>query len=220
MMTRRRTMWATVVLAAAGLAPGGRAAEAEERTFSVAVDGKPAGATTMTYRAADDGAETLDVAADIRVRVLVVTYRYSLRSSEAWKAGKITGITANGNDDGKVKQLRATAAGDALTVTANGVVRQVRADALTSTGWRPPADGARAGVVLDIEDGTDTPVRVDALPPAPVAAGGQVVTAKRFKLTGRGVDAEWWFDPAGRPVRQDSVWDGHRVVLTLTGIRK
>ncbi|HJZ55574.1 MAG TPA: DUF6134 family protein, partial [Gemmataceae bacterium] len=75
-------------------------------------------------------------------------------------------------------------------------------------------------VVLDTEDGSETLARLEPLPPARVTVGGAAIDAQRFRLSGKDLDAEWWFDPAGRPVRQQMKWDGHTVVLELSGISK
>jgi hypothetical protein len=49
--------------------------------------------------------------------------------------------------------------------------------------------------------------------------GGKLIEGARFKLTGKDLAAEWWFDAAGRPIRQEMTWDGHKVVLELTGVK-
>jgi hypothetical protein len=46
------------------------------------------------------------------------------------------------------------------------------------------------------------------------------VGGPRYRLTGRNLNAEWWFDDTGRPIRQTMKSDGHTVTLDLTEIRK
>jgi len=198
----------------------GRAAETETRTYSVTVDGKPAGTHTITLRAADDGTHTVTAATDVRVRIAIKTYTYTLRSTEVWKADKLVSIDAYTNDDGKRYQVKAAAGPDGLTVTANGVARTAAAAAVTTTGWKLPDPKAKDVTVIDTENGSVTPARLDALGPVQVAVNGQVATGQRYKLTGVKLDAEWWLDPAGRLVRQAVVSDGHRIVLTLTGVAR
>jgi hypothetical protein len=53
-----------------------------------------------------------------------------------------------------------------------------------------------------------------------VTVAGRTVEARRVKVTGKDLDAVWWYDPAGRPVRQEMRWDGHRVVLELASITR
>jgi hypothetical protein len=216
-MTRPAALVALLALAAPAAA-----ADNELRTFNVTVDGKAAGAYKMALKADDDGTETIAVVAAIKVRVAVITYTYSLQSNEVWKAGRLAAVESYTNDDGKRKTVKGAAAPDGFAVTANGKSRTVRADVLTSTGWRfpGPADGPKDVVVFDVEDGTETPARLEPLPPAPVTVEGRQVEAKRFRVTGHKLDSVWWYDPAGRPVRQELRTDGHRVVLELTGITK
>lgn len=222
-MTRHALpLLSAAVMAAAAFQPGrATAADTDARTFAVTVDGKPAGSFKMTLRVADDGTETITTVAAVRVKVLLVSYTYELQSLEVWKGGKLVSVDATANDDGKRKAVKVVAADGGLTVTANGRARKVAADVLTSTGWRHPgaADKARDLVILDTEDGTETAARLTPLPAAKIAVNGSVVETQRFHLTGKKLDTVWWFDPAGRPVRHEMKWDGHKVVLELTARR-
>ena len=198
------------------------AAENELRTFAVTVDGKAAGTYKMAIRVGDDGTETVAAVADIKVTRTLGSYTYTLQSNEVWKGGRLTAAEAYANDDGRRHAVKAATGTDGLSVTADGKTRAVRADVLTSTGWRfpGPADGPRDVFVFDTEDGSETAAKLEPLPPARVTVGGQPVEARRFKVTGRDLDAVWWYDPAGRPVRQELHWDGHRVVLELTAVTR
>jgi hypothetical protein len=193
----------------------------EARTFSVKVDGKPAGTFTITSKP-DDAAATITVSAvaDIQIRKGPFTYKYSLRSSETWKGDRVTALDSTANDDGKRHSVKATAADGGLTVTANGRIRAGRADVLTTTGWRGPDPKARDVILLDTEDGSETVVQVQSLGACQVAINGQIVDGQKYRLTGKGVDSEWWFDATGRPIQQRMIWDGHKVVMDLTGVSK
>jgi hypothetical protein len=48
---------------------------------------------------------------------------------------------------------------------------------------------------------------------------GQAIAGSRYKVTGKDVAAEWWFDATGRVIRQEMRWDGHKVILELTGVK-
>ena len=215
---------ALALLAAVGLAataaPPARAADAEVRTFAVAVDGKPAGTFKMAYKSDADGTETIAVVAEVKVKTTLLTYTYNLRSIEAWKGDRLASVESYADDDGKKMAVKAAAADGGLSVTVNGKAKKGRADVLTSTGWRYPGDSdkPRAAVLFDIEDGSETAVKVEPLPAGRVEVAGKPVEVRRFKITGKDVDAEWCFDPAGRPVRQLMTWDGHKVVLELTAL--
>ena len=120
-------------------------------------------------------------------------YSYDLRAVEVWKGSTLVSLDATANDDGKRSWGRAA--------DKPGV--------LTSAGWRPPAvrDAPSDVTLVEVEDGSQAAARVDPLPAGRVTVNGRTVQAKRFRVKGAGVDAEWWFDDADRPVRQEMVWD-------------
>ena len=105
-------------------------------------------------------------------------------------------------------------------MTANRATRVTGGDVLTSTGVRVPAgDKPRDAVLFDAEDGSETAVRVEPLGACRASLNGQVIEGTRYRLTGKDVAAEWWFDKNGRVIRQEMKWDGHKVVLELTGVK-
>jgi hypothetical protein len=107
-----------------------------------------------------------------------------------------------------------------LAVTVNKASRQAATGVLTATGVKvPAADKPRDAILFDAEDGSETPVRIEPLGACRVSLNGQVIEGSRFKLTGKDVAAEWWFDKNGRVIRQEMKWDGHKVVLELTGVK-
>jgi hypothetical protein len=204
--------------AAMGGAPALAGAD-EVRTFAVTVDGKPGGAYTIAT-ATKDGVETTTVVAEVKVKAALLTYTYELNSAEVWKNGRLASVEARSNDNGKKKAVTAVGGEGGLTVTVNRETRKIAGDVLTATGVRVPAgDTARDAVLVDAEDGSETAVRVEPLGACRVALNGRVIDGTRFKLTGKDVAAEWWFDKDGRVIRQEMTWDGHKVVLELTGVK-
>lgn len=196
-------------------------AEADDvRTFAVTVDGKAGGSYTIATAVAADGTQTVQVTAAVKVRAPLHTYVYELNSVEVWRAGQLVSLTANSNDDGKKRSVTAVANGRDLTVTVNRNTRKTASEVLTATGVQvPAADKVRNATLFDAEDGSETAVRVEPLGACRVMLNGQAIDGVRFKLTGKDVDAEWWFDKMGRVIRQEMKWDGHKVVLELTGVK-
>jgi hypothetical protein len=194
-------------------------AETEVRTFAVTVDGKAAGTYTLTVATDGEGKETVTAVASVKVKQRLITYTYESRSVEVWKKGQLVTLEAATNDNGKKLAVRALSADGKLTVTAGGTTRKIDGDVLTTAGIRPPAaDKARDAALFDSEDGTETAVRVEPLGACRVALNGQIVEGTRFKLTGKGVATEWWFDKNGRAIRQEMKWDGHSVVFALAAV--
>ncbi len=211
----------SAALTAAALVGAPALVEADEvRTFAVSVDGKAGGSYTITTAAAADGTETVTVAAEVKVKVALYTYVYQLNSAEVWKNGQLVSLDAKSNDDGKKRTVSAAAGERGLTVTVNRETRKAAADVITATGVRvPAADKARDAILFDAEDGSETAVRVEPLGACKVTLNGQVIEGTRFRLTGKDVAAEWWFDKTGRAIRQEMKWDGRKVVLELTAVR-
>jgi hypothetical protein len=219
LLSKGRSAPAAAVAVAVLGAPGLLAAD-DVRTFAVTVDGKPAGTYTISTAAAADGTETTTVAAAVRVKFALYTYVYELNSTEVWKNGRLVSVDATSNDDGKKRTLSAVAGDRDLTVKVNRDSHKVAGAAITSTGVRVPAeDKARDAVMVNNDDGIDTPVKVEPLGAGRVTLNGQAIDGARFKLTGKDVAAEWWFDKNGRVLHQEMKWDGHKVVLQLTAIK-
>jgi hypothetical protein len=209
-----------VALGAAFLVCAPVASADDARTFAVTVDGKAAGSYTITTATAADGTETITVAAAVKVKIAIRNYTYELNSTETWKKGQLVSLESKTNDDGKRKAVSAAAGERGLNVTVNRQIHVVAADAISSTGARiPAADKARDAVLFDAEDGSDTAVRVEPLGACKVALNGKVIEGSRFRLTGKDVAAEWWFDANGGVIRQEMKWDGHKVVLELIAVK-
>ena len=222
-MTRcvREILSATILAFFAG-SGSAMAADSELRTFAVAVDGKPAGTFKMAVRIEDNGTETIAVVADVKIRAGIFRYVYEHQCLEVWKGELLVSVDASTNDDGKKHTVKAATNGGQLSVTVNGKERKGRADVLTSSGWRfpGPVDKVREVVLFDAEDGSETAAKLEPLAIAKINVNGTVVETQPFRVTGKDLDTMWWFDANRRPVRQEMKWDGHKVVLELTGITR
>jgi hypothetical protein len=210
--------------AAAGLicllAPYATAADTETRMFNVTVDGRPAGEFRMTIRTGDDGAEAVTLSADVRVRQIIGGYRYSYRGSEAWNSGRLRQFDAASDDNGKKHTIRATADGDKLRLTADGVSRAARPDLWPTSYWRLPAVKAgQAVALLDADTGEEQVARVDSLAASKITVAGKPADVTRVHVTAP-TPADLWYDARGRLVRQETVEDGHKTILELREIQK
>ena len=219
-------LWKSTATRTAALATGvfvgspALAAADEVRTFAVSVDGRPSGTYTVSTAAAD-GTESVTVAADVKVKTTFLTYTYELRSVETWRAGRLVSVEAKSNDNGKVRTVSATARDGKLAVTVNKATHTVAAEVVTSTGVRPPGgDKPAQAIYFDVEDGAGTPVRVEPVGPRRVALDGRPIDGQGYKLSGKDVACEWWYDAGGGAIRQEMTWDGRKVVFELTAVRK
>ena len=216
-----RTVWVRPAgLAAITLVGTPAIVDADEmRTFAVSVDGKPAGTYTLATAWAADGTETIVASAEVKVKTTFFTYTYELQSTEIWKSGQLISINARSNDDGKQHVVTSDTKSGVMTVTVDKDTRKIPASILTATGVRVPAGNeARDAILFDSEDGSDSKVRVEPLGPCRLTFNGKVLEGSKYKLTGKGIAAEWWFDSNGRPIRQENKWDGHKVMFELTSV--
>lgn len=198
------------------------AGDSEVRTYSVTVGGKASGSYVIHFEATADGKEIITSKVDVKGRVLLIPYHYSHQSREVWDKGQLVSVDAKTNDDGKKNTFRAVVAKDAWTLTVNNRERTEKGTYLLSDGFRMPTivGKEQAVVVCDTEDGTMTDAKLSDLGVCNMRVKDQQIAGQSFKLTGKDLDSEWWFDASGRPIRQAMVWDGHKIVVELIEIKK
>src|SRR5262245_10032843 len=73
----------------------------EIREFSILVDGKESGQSTMTIIAKDDGTTEMTASAAVKIRRLIFSYSFSIDSKEVWKNDKLVGMQNLSEEDGK-----------------------------------------------------------------------------------------------------------------------
>lgn len=198
------------------------AAGNESRIFTANVDGRPSGTFRIDFHVNANGSETITSSAQVTVRVLLATYRYTHQSKETWLNNSLWTLAATTNDNGKKSEVRAQRTEGGLVVTVGDRSHFCRNAVLTSTGCRMPFVINKTAnlVVLETEDGSETNVNIQSLGPCSVQLKGQTIHGQRYRLTGKDTNGEWWFDQQGRAIRQSMLWDGHRVVLELAAINR
>lgn len=206
------------VLAAASLL---RAGEEERRTFSISVDGKSAGTHTLVIQTKDDKSIVVTAQADVTVRVAVITYRYSFRGTETWKDGKLQQLSTSTNDNGKRHTVTAEATKEGLTVKADGREIQIRGQPWVTTFWKLPTENQRGPNVglFDADTGKPINAKLEKVGLEKVTALGKAVECVHWKLTG-GVAVDLWYDGSDRLIRQESIEEGHRMVLELSRLQR
>src|SRR5262249_62054124 len=110
----------------------------------------------------------------------------------------------------------AAAAGAGLRLRANGQERVARGDVWLTSYWQQP-DGARVDQVvplLDADTGRELDARLQFIGAQQMGVAGVVQEVRHYRLTGK-VQADLWYDAAGRLARQEWLEEGHRTVLEL-----
>jgi Domain of unknown function (DUF6134) len=193
------------------------AAEAEVRDFQVIVDGKKAGDYRMTIERLPDGSLSMNGRANVNVTYLIYRYQYSYQGTEIWRAGRLLQLNSRAFDDGKTYTLEALAQGDGLLIQANGHPFIERSPVWTTTYWQLPDPRYRGPglTLLEADTGRILHGRWQAIGKESFRVGGYVQTCSHFALSTDRSHADLWYDGEDRLVREDSVEDGHRTVLSL-----
>jgi hypothetical protein len=198
------------------------AAETEIRDFQVTVDGKKAGDYRMTIERLPDGSLSMAGQATVNVKYLVYRYQYSYQGKEIWRAGRLLQLNSRAFDDGKNYALEAVAQGDGLLIEANGHRFIERSPVWTTTYWQLPDPRYREPslTLLDADTGRILHGRWQAVGQESVRVAGHVQICSHFALSTDRSKADLWYDGEDRLVRQDSVEDGHRTVLSLVRLQR
>lgn len=201
--------------------PAAHAADpAETRDFLVLIDGKQAGSYQLSVT--PNGGKTLVAeSARVRIRFGLYTYTYKFDGSEVWDGAHLERLEATSVEGSKRTVVAAVMQGDRATITVNGRGRQDLACPWSTTHWRLPPPGLldRPLAILDVDTGKRVEGRLHLIETVRLQLAGQVRTCKHYRVTG-GDQAEVWYDDTDRLVRQQTVEDGHRTELRLTGLRQ
>jgi Family of unknown function (DUF6134) len=194
-----------------------RAGGEERRTFSVQIDKKPSGSHEIVIQTRDDGSEVVTCQADIAVKALLVTYKYTYHGVETWKDNRLLRLATTTNDDGKKHAVSAEATKDGLAIKADGKESLVKGLFWLTSYWKLPSEKQRGpGILLiDADTGNLINARMEKVGVEKMTVLGQMVELNHCRLTG-GVKADLWYDGADRLTRQESIEDGHLTVLELS----
>lgn len=194
--------------------------ELETREFRVSVDGRQAGSYKMTIARHPDGTVCQTGQCDVTVQVFLKKYVYSYRGTETWKDGQLMKLESSTNDDGKRYNLRVQLDGVALRAIANNQAISIPATSWTTSHWHMPVDRRQGDITrIDNDNGRVLPGRISRVGQEQQTVAGQSIMTNRYRVTGT-APVDLWFDGADRLVRQESIEDGHRMVIELLKITR
>ncbi|HMC88214.1 MAG TPA: DUF6134 family protein [Gemmataceae bacterium] len=198
------------------------AADSETRVFSARIDNKQAGRYTTTLSHQKDGSVLLEAKAEIAVRLYLLRYKYNLEDREVWHNGRLVRLESSTNDDGKQYKVTATATASGLSVVVNGYPHPTPspADVWTTTYWHLPAQANRKQTMdlLDVDTGKDIKSGFRFVAMQQLNVAGKAQNCSLYTVQGGGLDVKLWYDAQDRLVREESVEDGHTLVLELRDI--
>jgi hypothetical protein len=205
-----------VIFLAVSVAHG---AGVERRTFTVSVDEKPSGSHQLTIETKDDGSENVTAQADVAVKALIFSYQYAYHGDESWKDGRLLRLSTSTNDNGKKHTVAAKATKDGLAMKADGRDSMVKGAVWPTSYWKLPKERGPSLVLLDADTGKLIDAKLEKVGVDKLSLLGQKIDANHYRLSG-GVRADLWFDGDDRLVRQESIEEGRRVVLEMSGLTR
>jgi hypothetical protein len=222
-MARRRLLVATrftvVVILLAWQARPVRADHTEVRQFSILVDGKEAGQSQMTIIEQNNGAVYVSANAKVQVQQLIGSYTFVIEGQEWWQGGKLIGLKAFCNDNGKKCDLLVSNAAGQLLMRVNGQDRVIRSDVWTTSYWKL-ADARfhnKPVPILAVDNGQERTGQLQYLGAKQLPVANQLISCYHFRITGAGSPIDLWYDQHHRLVRREFTESGHKTIVQLVG---
>jgi hypothetical protein len=187
---------------------------AEERTFAVTVDGKPAGELVLAFQSRTDGTAAVTVHADYRAeRPMAFAFEY--RGTETWKDGRLVRLEGLGTEDRHKGGITLVAGKDVYALKAGVKEVSVRDEVWPTTGAMMPDPDAKP-LVVDVITGDVLRAKVEKVGADRVTVAGKPVSATRYRVTAGGNRWDVWYDGANRLAKRVWTRDGRMVVAELT----
>jgi hypothetical protein len=187
---------------------------AEERTFAVTVDSKPAGELVLAFQARTDGTTAVTVRTDYRAeRPTPLAFEY--RGTESWKDGRLVRLEGLGTEDRHKGGITLIAGKDAYALKAGVKEVSVRGEVWPTSGaMMPDPDGKP--LVVDVITGDVLHAKVEKVGADRVAILGKQVPLTRYRVTAGGNRWDVWYDAGNRLAKRAWTRDGRTVVAELT----
>lgn len=221
-MRRSAGRLGAALLAAACLAGAARATDTEQREFTIFVDGKEAGQSSMKLVQQDDGSTYLSATVKVQFRA-IIKYNLTVQAQEWWKGGRLVGLKTSTDENGKKTEvLVADGTNNQLKLRVNTQERLVRNDVWTGSFWKL-ADARfhnKQVPVLDVDTGKEYMAELKYVGTDQLKVGADLHKCYHFRVTGGATPIELWFDQYHRLVRQEFTERGHRTIVMLTGVRR
>lgn len=198
-----------------GLMPA--AAAAEERTYSVTIDRKPAGECVVSFRAQADGSSAVSFRIEVRGEQRP-RYAYEYQGAEVWKDRRLVRSEGTGMENGQKGGVSLAAGKDGYALRAPTKEVTIRGEVWPATYAMLP-DPDREPLVVDVLTGDVLRVKVEKVGADRVTVAGKPVTTTRYRVTVGGATTDVWYDDAKRLVRRTWTLEGRAAVLELIRVK-
>lgn len=186
---------------------------ADERTYAVSIDGRPAGEMTLSFQARDDGSTAVTVRAEYRAdRPNPVAFEY--RGTETWKDGRLVRLEGLGTENRQKGGILLVAGKGAYALKAGVKEVSIRDEVWPTTGVMLP-DPDRKPLVVDTITGDVLRAKVEKVGPDRVTVAGKPVPTTCYRVTAGGNRWDVWYDADQRLVKRMWTRDGRTVTAEL-----
>lgn len=211
MFNRRAAL--SLVLTAALLTPVAASAAPTKRTLDYVIlkDGEPIGAEKVDITREGD-AMTVDVTANTKVKMLMLSFAYDHKRRETWRAGKLESVLAETNDDGTPHKLEMTRAGAGWRLTADGQSADLPADAFPLALWTSAV--VKSPLLIGVIDGQRYKVAAKPAGDETIEIGGKPLKTKRWRIDGD-IERDVWFAEDGMAAQIAFKRRGYDIVYRL-----
>ena len=172
--------------------------DGEQFRFSVLRDGDEFGEHIVRFEVEDD---EVRVESDIELEVKfgpIRVFHYLHDSEEVWQNGQLVFLEGETKKEGDDYTVVAERAGDALNVNGTLFSGDIAPTITPSSHWNiSQVMGER---ILSTESGEILDIEVSQLGEETIEAGGQSITAQRYRLVSD-LTVDLWYDEAGRWVK-------------------
>jgi hypothetical protein len=190
-----------------GVAAGSVAMAATDNwQFKVFLDDKPVGTHQFTVI---DQQGRIQVSGSARFNVTFLgfnAYSYQHNNREDWQGQCLQRITASTNDNGEQLSVSGQPGQAGFQVRSGDSNTTYPACVKSFAYWRLPF--MRAAQLLNAQTGELVNVSLRSLGMSKVVASGAEVNAQRYQLTGKDIQIDLWYSPAGRWLALESLTAG------------
>jgi len=189
-------------------------AATSNRRFVVLYKGDRVGAHTVSY-SSSTGETRVDTEIHLLVKIAFFTvFAFSHRSTETWRAGRLTSLDSSTVEDGEALRVEGVAVPHGFRVVSKGGPFIASAATLTSNSLWTPAMLEQATVV-DAHHGGIIGVSARKFADETIVIAGRQVPVTRYTLITPYIAGSIWYDVENLWVRAEFERDGSRIQYQL-----
>ncbi|HEX3149543.1 MAG TPA: DUF6134 family protein [Gemmataceae bacterium] len=191
--------------------------QGEERTFTVTVDGKPAGEIVLEIQKRADGSTVATMRekyqSDGSTHV-----SFDFRGMETWKESRVVRLEGIGSENGRKGGITLIAGKDAYSLKAGVKEVSIRDEVWPTTGVMPPIPD-RKTLVVEAISGDVLQAKIKKIGADSVDVAGKAITTTHYRVTAGASRWDVWYDENNCLAKRSWVRDGRTVIAHLTQIK-